>query len=204
MGDGRAPVFLTGATGFIGSHVLDALLDAGYPVRALVRGEPGRLGSRPGVTPVSGDLARPGALTRELDGCRYLVHVAAHYSFAPRDAEVIRRVNVAGTTGLLEAARIAGVERAVVTSSSGVVGPARNGRPATEEDFAPPHRSAGAGLGYHDSKVEEEWAVWRRGCRRSRFCRRLRSDPETRGLRRPGRWCWTRSAGEWWSACGEA
>ena len=159
MGDAD-PVFLTGATGFIGSHVLDALLDAGYPVRALVRGEPGRLGSRPGVTPVSGDLARPGALTRELDGCRYLVHVAAHYSFAPRDAEVIRRVNVAGTTGLMEAARIAGVERAVVTSSSGVVGPARNGRPATEEDFAPPHRSAGAGLGYHDSKVEEEWAVW--------------------------------------------
>ena len=157
---GSDPVFLTGGTGFIGGHVLDALLEAGYPVRALVRGAPGRLPSRPGLTAVAGDLQRPGGLTGALDGCRYLVHVAAHYSFAPRDAELIQRVNVLGTAGLLEAARLAGLERALVTSSSAVVGPARDGRPATEDDFAPPHRSAGSGLGYHDSKVEEEWAVW--------------------------------------------
>ncbi len=153
------PVFLTGATGFVGGHVLDALLDAGHPVRALVRGDPDRLRFRPGLTPVVGDLLRPGALTGALDGCRYLVHVAAHYSFAPRDAAMIRRVNVVGTAGLLEAARLAGVERAVVTSSSAVVGPAPDGRPATEEDSAPHHRSGASGLGYHDSKVEQEWAV---------------------------------------------
>lgn len=156
---GHDTVFLTGATGFVGGHVLDALLDAGYPVRALVRGAPGRLSPRPGLTPVVGDLLRPGALTAELDGCRYLVHVAAHFSFAPRDADLIRRVNVLGTAGLLEAARLAGVERAVVTSSWAVVGPGRDGRQATEEDSAPPHRSAGTGIGYHDSKVEQEWAV---------------------------------------------
>jgi len=50
-------VFLTGATGFIGGHVLDALLDAGYSVRALVR-TPGRLHMRPGVTEVVGDVTR--------------------------------------------------------------------------------------------------------------------------------------------------
>lgn len=155
----RAPVFLTGATGFVGGHVLDALLAAGHPVRALVRGTPERLSQRRGLTRVCGDLAAPGALTSALDGCRYLVHVAAHYSFAPRDADRIRHVNVLGTAGLLEAARLAGVERAVVTSSSAVVGPARGGRPATEEDSAPPHHSGGSGLGYHDSKVEQEWAV---------------------------------------------
>lgn len=153
------PVFLTGATGFVGGHVLDALLDAGYPVRALVRGDPGRLPPRPGLTPVAGDLRRPGALTASLDGCRYLMHVAARYSFAPRDVPLIRTVNVLGTAGLLEAARLAGVERAVVTSSSAVIGPAREGRPATEEDSAPPHRSSPSGLRYHDSKVEQEWAV---------------------------------------------
>ncbi len=154
------PVFLTGGTGFIGAHVLDALLEAGYPVRALVRGSPDRLPARPGLTPVTGDLLRAGTLTAALDGCRYLMHVAARYSFAPRDLQLIRRVNVLGTAGLLEAAHLAGVERAVVTSSSAVVGPSRDGHPATEDDFAPPHRSAGSGLGYHDSKVEEEWAVW--------------------------------------------
>ncbi len=160
MSQSREPVFLTGATGFVGGHVLDALLEAGYPVRALVREDPDRLPPRPRLTPVVGDLLRPGALAGALDGCRYLVHVAAHYSFAPRDAKVIRRVNVVGTAGLLEAARVAGVERAVVTSSSAVVGAAHDGHPATEEDSAPPHRPARTGLGYHDSKVEQEWAVW--------------------------------------------
>jgi dihydroflavonol-4-reductase len=157
---GSDPVFLTGATGFVGGHVLDALLEAGHAVRALVRRAPERLAPHPGLTPVVGDLERPGALTGALDGCRYLVHVAAHYSFAPRDADVIRRVNILGTAGLLEAAHLAGVERAVVTSSSAVVGPAHGGRPARESDSAPPHRSSGTGLGYHDSKVEQEWAVW--------------------------------------------
>lgn len=157
---GPDPVFLTGATGFVGAHVLDALLATGYPVRALVRGDPARLKARPGLTAVAGDLLRPGELTAALDGCRHLVHVAAHYSFAPRDADLMRRVNVLGTAGLLEAARLAGVERAVVTSSSGVVGPARDGRPATEADSAPPHPMKGGGLSYHDSKVEQEWAAW--------------------------------------------
>lgn len=148
-----ADVFLTGATGFVGSHVLRALLGAGYRVRALVRERPERLAALAGCTPVVGDLRRPGALVRALDGCRYLVHVAALYSFAPRDRPRIWATNVDGCAGLLAAARIAGMERAVVTSSSAAVGPARNGRPATEEDYAPEHPGA---ADYHASKAAEE------------------------------------------------
>ncbi|HZU13589.1 MAG TPA: NAD-dependent epimerase/dehydratase family protein [Chloroflexota bacterium] len=145
-------VFLTGATGFIGSHVLDSLLDAGYRVRALCR--PGSTLHRDDCTRVEGDLITPGDLLRSLDGCRYLVHVAALYSFAPRDHAQIRETNVAGTAGLLEVARIAGVERAVVTSSAATVGPAR-GRLATEHDVAVEgHHSP-----YHDSKLEQERAA---------------------------------------------
>src|SRR5438132_4097202 len=131
-------VFLTGASGFVGSHVLDALLARGYTVRALVRSDPSNL-RRNGCTVVHGDLREPGALTAPMRGCRYLVHVGAMYTFAPREAAAIRQVNVQGTRGLLEAARIAGVERAVVTSSSAAVGPARNGRPADENAWADPH-----------------------------------------------------------------
>ena len=145
-------VFVTGATGFVGRHVTDALLARGYGVRALVRGE--RVDTLPdGCEPAIGDLREPGALVAALRGCRFLVHVAALYSFAPRDRDAVTEVNVRGTRGLLEAARIAGVERAVVTSSSAAVGAARDGRPASEADWAEPH---GPVRGYHDSKVAQE------------------------------------------------
>ena len=150
-------VFLTGATGFVGGHVLDALLSSGYTVRALVRGSPGRLAPRPGLSVVSGDVRDGGALVTRIRGCRLLVHVAAGYSFVPRDRRELEEVNVAGTRSLLEAARLAGVERAVVTSSSAAVGPLRGGRLATEGDWAESH----ARSGYHASKVRQERAALR-------------------------------------------
>jgi dihydroflavonol-4-reductase len=150
-------VFLTGATGFVGGHVLDALLASGYGVTALVRGSASRLAARPGLTVAGGDVRDGGALVPAMRGCRYLVHVAAAYSFAPRERAEMEAVNVAGTRSLLEAARLAGVERAVVTSSSATVGPLRGGRLATESDWAEGH----AGLGYHASKVRQERAALR-------------------------------------------
>ncbi|HLH25291.1 MAG TPA: NAD-dependent epimerase/dehydratase family protein [Chloroflexota bacterium] len=153
---GGEEVFLTGGTGFVGGHVLHALLAAGYRVRALARGSGERLPALDGCTRVVGNLEQPGALVRALEGCRYLVHVAALYSFAPRDRQRVARTNVAGTRGLLEAARIAGVERAVVTSSSATVGPGAPDQPATEAQWAPPH----AGLStYHASKAAQERAA---------------------------------------------
>jgi dihydroflavonol-4-reductase len=149
-------VFLTGATGFIGRHVLDALLAAGYRVRVLARP-----GSRPlppldGCTVVAGDLLRHGDLVRHMEGCSALVHVAALYSFSPRRRRDIWTTNVHGTEGILEAARTTGIQRAVVTSSSATVGPARAGRPATEEDWAAHDGHAST---YHASKIAEERAA---------------------------------------------
>jgi dihydroflavonol-4-reductase len=145
-------VFLSGATGFIGRHVLRALRLAGYGVRALVRNPATRIED---AETVLGDLHRPGELVPLLRGCRFVVHCAALYSFAPYDRRALRSVNVAGTAGLLEAARIAGVERAVVTSSGATVGPARRGRPATESERA----ANGADSAYHRSKLEQEYAA---------------------------------------------
>ena len=144
-------VFLTGASGFVGNHVLQALLAAQYRVRALVRP-----GSRPppaleGCTIVRGDLACTGDLVKHMAGCRYLVHVAALYSFSPAMRHDMFATNARGTAGLLEAARLAGIERAIVTSSSSTVGPGEKESPATEQnwdtedDFSP----------YHSSKLQQ-------------------------------------------------
>jgi len=141
-------VFLTGATGFVGSHVLRELLAAGFVVRALVRDKSARLD---GCETVVGDLERAGDLVESLRECRYLVHCAALYSFAPGDREELERINVTGTESLFASAYLAGVERAVLTSSSATVGPAHGANVATEDDYAPE-----GGEGYHASKLAQE------------------------------------------------
>lgn len=133
--------------------MLRGLLAAGYPVRALVRWPDSRLD---GCETVVGDLRRAGDLVPALRGCRYVVHCAALYSFAPSDRRSIREINVAGTAGLAESARIAEVERLVVTSSSATVGPARNGRLPTEDDWAV---ADGRHSTYHRSKIDQERAA---------------------------------------------
>ncbi len=122
-------------------------------MRALVRNRKSE--SLPYET-VRGDLRAPGELARALDGCRYLIHCAALYSFSPSARGEMHLINVAGTSGLLEAARVAGVERAIVTSSSAALGVSRNGHLLTESDWANEH----SGSAYHDSKVEQERAAF--------------------------------------------
>src|SRR5689334_22329908 len=128
-------VFLTGASGFVGSHVLHALLAAQYRVRVLLRPGSRPLPSLEGCTTVWGDVLHAGELVRHMAGCRYLVHVASLYSFSPAMRQQMIATNVRGCAGVLEAARLAGIERAVVTSSSSTVGPARGVRMATEDDW---------------------------------------------------------------------
>lgn len=149
----QGDVFMTGASGFVGSHVLQALLARGYRVRALMRD--GAAAMPPGVVSVSGDLRAPASLVPALRGCRFLVHTAALYSFSPRDGETIAEVNIRGTEGILEAARIAGIERSVVTSSSSALAPAAGSRPVDERSWAEPR----SGLTYHGSKLLQERAA---------------------------------------------
>ena len=104
---------------------------------------------------VTGDLRGVGEFARGLDGCRYVVHCAALYSFAPRDRARTQAVNVTGTAGLMAAAHLAGVERVVLTSSSATIGhQLADGRPADETCHADTRG------GYHGSKVEQERAAF--------------------------------------------
>lgn len=146
---------VTGATGFIGSHVALALLEAGWTVRCLTRrGAPddGPLRDRPGVSWISGDLASPSDLRAAVRGCAGAFHLAAHYALWARDPGELYRVNVEGTRAVLQAARDEGV-RAVYTSSVSCVGEAPPGGAATEDTEAHPQDLVGD---YKRSKWEAE------------------------------------------------
>ena len=136
-------VLLTGAGGFIGSHLAEAILNQGYHLRALVhynsRGDPGLLRQ---VDPhllsdielVSGDLTDPDAVRRAVQGCDLVYHLGALISipYSYRNPAHAAQVNIIGTLNVLLACRDAGVSRLVHTSTSEVYGTARR-VPITED-----------------------------------------------------------------------
>lgn len=127
-------VLVTGASGFIGWHVADLLVKSGAQVRALVR--PATMRGAETFTWIEGDLLRRETLDEAIRGCRYVFHVAGDYRFWARDQRQIFANNVQGTINVLEAARNAGVEQIVYTSTTGILERGTEDRLATEERLA--------------------------------------------------------------------
>jgi len=125
--------FVTGATGFIGSHVARVLADQGADLRLLVRPK-SNLRNLEGLKAetATGDLRDAGSLEKAMSGCDTVFHVAADYRLWVRDPEEMYRSNVDGTRAILEAARKNGVRRVVYTSSVATVGFTGNGRPPVQ------------------------------------------------------------------------
>ena len=114
--------FVTGGTGFIGANLVRLLLEKGYSVRVLVRSTSCLTNlQRLNVEIVQGDINDPD-LRQSMQGCQVLFHVAAHYSLWQTDREAVYRNNVLGTRNVLKAARQAGIERTVYTSSVAAIG----------------------------------------------------------------------------------
>jgi dihydroflavonol-4-reductase len=114
------PTLVTGATGFIGWHVAKKLLEQGVAVRALVR--PGSQVKELDVQTVTGDLRDPESLARAVEGCSTVFHIAADYRLWAKHPDELYESNVTGTRNLLTAARNAGVEKVVYTSTVGCIG----------------------------------------------------------------------------------
>jgi dihydroflavonol-4-reductase len=119
---------VTGSSGFIGSHVVAALAASGAQVRAFDRLAPTEL--PPGAEFVQGDLFDREALRHALADCDAVFHLAALYSYSPRDGAAMQRINVDGTRIVIEEA---GSRRIVHTASCATCGPVA-GRAATEAD----------------------------------------------------------------------
>jgi len=126
--------FVTGATGFVGSHVARVLAEQGAELRLLVRSNsnPRNIESLK-ADRVIGDLRDPSSLETAISGCDALFHVAADYRLWIRDPDQMYRSNVEGTRAVLEAARKNRVRRVVYTSSVATMGFTSNGRPADEQ-----------------------------------------------------------------------
>src|SRR5215470_10007957 len=116
-------VLVTGGTGFVGSHMIEALRGGGDSVRALVRPSGDRdLLVRLGAEPVVGDLERVDSLREACRGCDVVYHAAARVEIIG-DYRDFHETTVKGTERLVEAARDAGVRRFVYVSSCGVYHP---------------------------------------------------------------------------------
>ena len=147
-------IVVTGATGFLGRHVVTALLAGGHPVRALVR-QPSRALGPLGVEQALGDVEEPGTLGAAFAGAHALLHLAGLVSRSSADATRMMRVHVDGTRHVIAAALAAGVPRMILASSSGTTAvSATDGVVATE---ASPHAlELVKGWPYYLSKIYQE------------------------------------------------
>src|SRR5947208_146780 len=115
--------FVTGATGFVGSHVARVLVEQGADLRLLVRSssDPKNI-QQLNADRVVGDLCDPESIDRAMAGCDVVFHVAADYRLWVRDPAQMYRANVEGTRTILQAARKNRVRRVVYTSSVATMG----------------------------------------------------------------------------------
>jgi dihydroflavonol-4-reductase len=119
---------VTGASGFLGSHVARQVAARGERVRVLLRpASQTRAIEGLAVERMTGDLRDPASLVRALEGVSRVYHVAADYRLWARDPQEIYESNVTGTRNLLEAARRARVERFIYTSTVATVAVPRTG-----------------------------------------------------------------------------
>ena len=164
-------VLLTGVTGFLGGHIAVALLRAGYKVRGSLR-TPSRSGETENAIKAAGvdvshlefvelDLTKDAGWAEACDGVDYLVHAASPFvTSMPKDKDELITPAVEGTQRALTAARDAGVERVVLTSSIAAIVPGRGKSGPSHldaSDWADPDGDVNA---YVESKIRAEQKAW--------------------------------------------
>jgi dihydroflavonol-4-reductase len=131
-------VFVTGGTGYVGSHTIAALTSAGHEVTVLAR-SPGRVAPAlqplgvTGVRTATGDVTDATAVARAMKGQEAVLHAASVFSMDARKAREMRAVNVAGTRTVLETATTLGLDPIVHVSSELALLPPRDGEVLTPE-----------------------------------------------------------------------
>ncbi len=149
-------VLVTGASGFIGSHLVAKLVERGYEVACLVR-EPEKVPElkMEGVRLVKGDLTSEAAMRPAMQGAEAVFHLAGWYAVGARDEQRMRAINVDGARTVLELAAHLGVPKILHTSTVGVFGNTR-GQLVDESFRAPKHEMTSS---YERTKWEAQYEV---------------------------------------------
>lgn len=151
-------LLVTGATGFLGTHLLPLLVQAGHRVRALQRSD-APAARKLGAEVVQASVSDPDAVKAALDGVDAVFHLAGRVDFDPGNPRALYDLHVNGTRVLLEACAAAGVKRVVMASTSGTIAVSKEERVATEDDDYP--IVTVADWPYYLSKIYQEKAALR-------------------------------------------
>jgi farnesol dehydrogenase len=149
-------IYITGATGFIGSNLTKRLIEEGNTVHALIR-NPARSKkiNFENVIFKNGDLLNSDSLYQGMKGCEEVYHLAAFARPWAKQRDTYYKINVQGTLNVLLAAIKAGVRKIVITSTAGVLGP-------SEKDLVTENSGSNSFpfTGYEKSKIIMEEKVW--------------------------------------------
>lgn len=149
--------FVTGATGFIGTHLVRRLLQAGHEIRCLIRKptQPAQQLKELGATLVPGDVIDKASVLRGMSDCEWVFHLAGLYSLWEPNKRVFKDVNVTGTRNVMEGALEVSVSKVVHVSTAGIYGKPVD-CPFREESEVGPDRFCD----YFRTKYEGDQIVW--------------------------------------------
>lgn len=125
---------ITGANGYIGTHLVRQLIQQGHEVHAFILpGTDKSLLQHPKIRIFKGDILQPEDLPAALDGCEAVFHLASIVSPWEKDPRIFHQVNVQGTQLMMEQCLEKGIRRVLISSSCGIFGPSRKGLPVDEK-----------------------------------------------------------------------
>jgi farnesol dehydrogenase len=127
-------IFITGATGFIGGRLAQQLAEDGHQLHALIR-SPHKTAhlQHTNIRLFKGELLDKKSIATAIAGCEAAFHLAAYAKTWSRNPSLFHKINVDGTVNVFEAAKQAGLQRVVFTSTGGTLNPSDNGQPSGEE-----------------------------------------------------------------------
>ena len=130
-------IFVSGATGYIGSRLVNALAGKGHIVHALYRSENKTSELRhANIRLFKGDIMDAASLEKAMENCQQAYHIAAFANIWEKDNSIIYRLNIEGTMNVVQSAIRSNIGRIVCTSTAGVMGPSYN-NPIDEDSPAP-------------------------------------------------------------------